>query len=1241
MSYNAGDLSRGPCCEINKLIVQVVGKDHPETQRLAFYEKDADKPLDELTARDNPETVSAWMCKPSSLHVWDWTGEPGHRMVLEVEEEYGAIIKLPLPDVHITTRQLDKQWNQIVPILPFVALPGISSAQDHGTPVLCRPGYLYVFMEGRLWRELEIRITDERTTYHDIELDKFRVRDGFVDDARLATGKALNDIWLPANWNDRRVDIQLCFSEVQLSHARLKRLEQDPALRRQRCQSPDLRVSKEDSKRRFTDKPDGVAMLETFRSFAAFDEINHSQTAVTHAAWLNLKQHAFPLTVPAPQRPRQVGFEWMLDQPAQYLCDLSGEFLANALMDARQHVLAGEKDTAPYQPRLLETGAWAQRLEQIVAPEDGNNDGLWEAQPAAEDVLSTARARELHGVMVEDAHYRLHHLHTRIQDQQHLLELCGARAQQYGHHGSALLMQQLVIPAEIGGQKNPLHQKLGNLTELGRRDINRFTATNERAQLWRSLETSQALLCEYLQLPHVEHSIADFLSQDGFKYAASLYFISQVFVALALRPAAYDPLAASGAITDALTLVSLYSPAASAGQRWLAKVANDLQHPLHRMLWPDAEQQNLDAPYQAPNTPDINSGDGQFRASELASNEQSGFTPGQSSYDINSLFLATLLENDALKSNALVVGKGIAAALVSIHENLHGAVEAADKAVNGTKPNEPAPQPGVNPVNKPNAAMHKRGIAQLRSMLPRTFGDLHFLGRADAQRKGYYVFGLDDIPVQPDRALQPYGVYRNQNGVLQRTSPPTGYELPEPKLPPDRRVLGMPAQHPTARAVREANWHFNQAWQSDQAQRAAGQAEKTAIQNAVEKVEDVRSGKLYRALNSVPFAGAVVGLEIWNLSNERDAYAQANREKSTYRAVAGVVGAGLDLAIAMEALSFKLAGSKAILSAGRKTLVTISEASAERLLGPLSEYLVKEFSGRRIAQIIAGLVFAGLNLYDAWYSYRWDDNAYIGYLLLAAAGLVGAFSLVTVSSVVILGVSITTWLILFLTVVGAGWNYFFSSSGIEDWLNKGPFGSDSHNVAEHLRDPQTAFYYLVSLLANIQISVERNPDFKAEAKLDHHDPVPFRVRSTNTRIRIQSNLGGLLGALGQPGIAAFCAIEEVEVFYDEYGGKIRETSVLHPTDPVAHRLLPDALELLVRTPYDSPPAPLDNLPAVHYRWKVRAQFSVNDGKRTWVFPAPPPKDPTPFGPTYAKPDFDSTDRLFWADEIEHAAETAP
>ncbi|HEX8541659.1 MAG TPA: hypothetical protein VF671_08140 [Pseudomonas sp.] len=1239
MPNPVGTLSRGPCCEINKLIVQVVGKDHPSTQRLAFYEKDASKRLDAVTAQYRPETVTAYMCAPSALHIWDWSGEPKHRLMLEVETTQGKPILLPLPETRITQRQLDQQWNQIVPVLPFVALPGVNSAHDHGTPVLCRAGFIYVFFDGRLWRELEVRICDERTTYHDIELEKFREGEGYSDEARLATGKALDDIWLPSNWNDRPVETQLCFSEVQLSGARLQRLESDSALRRQRCQSPDLRVSKERSKTAFANRPDGVAMLDAFSNFNVRDKDNQAAAGRAHITWLNLNRGAFPLSVPAPQRARQTGFEWMIDQPARYLCDLSGEFLANAFSAARKHVQLCEAGTAPYVPLPLEVGAWAQCLEHIVDPNTQGDAGLWTAQPPAPDVLQTARSRALYGVMLLDTQYRLRHLSTRIYDQRHLLELCAARTQRYPHHASALLVQQLIVPQSIGGKKNPLHQQLDMLKEKSRLDINRFTASSERAQLWRQQEMSQALLSECLQQRQTEQCLADHLSLDGFKYAAAFHFVSQLFVTLALGPSGYDPLAASGDISDALTGLSLYSPDASAGQQWIANVVNDPQHVMHRMLWPDAAQQDLDAPYQAPANPDINQGNGTFRATELANTEQDSLAPAGAYTTIDAMFLASLLKMGELKNTLTVTGKAGAGVLVAINENLQGALEAAERAVHGAQ--HIALQDPAAKRFRLSEAAHRRSLAQLRGMLPKAFGDLHFLSHADARRKDYYVFGLDDMPEKTGRSAQVYGVYRNQNGVMKSPAEDHGFARPQPVLPPERIVLGIPRNHRTALTVSRLNQGFNDAWQKDMAKRAADKAEKlSGLENAIKLRDSMRDSAAFRALDSVPVAGAIVGLEIYNLSNEFDGWEQTVREKEGLRGFVGVVGAGLDLAIAFEALTVKLAGSNSVLAAGRKTVFIIPDNIAKHLLGSLSNRLVKKYSARLLGQISAGLIFVGLNLYDAWYSYKWGDDAYIGHLIMASGGLIGTMSSLVIGGTSFLGLSPLGWASLLLIVAGAGVAYWLSSKPIEDWLKKGPFGDDPHNAAPHLQDPQNAFYYLVSLFADIRISIDRNPEYVADGLLDFRATVPFPVRSANTRIRIESNLSGLLNGPGELGTEAFLNLKSFEVFFDQYSDRSKTSSSQIAVTPVAYRLLPGALELFVKTPFSYKAEPAQNLPEVYHVWRVRSQLSLNDGQRTWVFPAPPPKDPTPFGPTYARPDFDATKRLFWADETENRAKAA-
>ena len=51
MSASIGSLSPGPACEAGKLIVQVIGKDHPESQKLVL--------LEPSPSRNQPEYRSA------------------------------------------------------------------------------------------------------------------------------------------------------------------------------------------------------------------------------------------------------------------------------------------------------------------------------------------------------------------------------------------------------------------------------------------------------------------------------------------------------------------------------------------------------------------------------------------------------------------------------------------------------------------------------------------------------------------------------------------------------------------------------------------------------------------------------------------------------------------------------------------------------------------------------------------------------------------------------------------------------------------------------------------------------------------------------------------------------------------------------------------------------------------------------------------------------------------------------
>ncbi|KWS80924.1 hypothetical protein AL051_26590, partial [Pseudomonas amygdali pv. dendropanacis] len=112
-----------------KLIVQIVGKAHSEQQQVLLLGSDGTRiysPKSEVLER---ELFS------STLKVWDHI--EGTHLHLQIATLEGEPIRLPLlSGTKVTPRQADAQFNQIVPVLPFVALPGSKTVDDMGTPVL-------------------------------------------------------------------------------------------------------------------------------------------------------------------------------------------------------------------------------------------------------------------------------------------------------------------------------------------------------------------------------------------------------------------------------------------------------------------------------------------------------------------------------------------------------------------------------------------------------------------------------------------------------------------------------------------------------------------------------------------------------------------------------------------------------------------------------------------------------------------------------------------------------------------------------------------------------------------------------------------------------------------------------------------------------------------------------------------------------------------------------------------------
>ncbi|WP_347903511.1 hypothetical protein [Pseudomonas purpurea] len=1048
MSAPVGSLSSGPACEAGKLIVQVIGKDHPAGQKIVLCDE-ANKEL-----KGKPEPLEKDLCS-SVLHVWDCAGQATRNLWLEITSSTGKPIRLPLlKNVRASPRQADAQWNQLVPVLPFVALPGSKSSYDLGAPVLARTGFIYAFYQKKLWRELEVRIEEGKTTYHDIDVAQYRQGNGFKTGNRQATGQPLEDIWLPAIWNNQRVmDLQLCFSEIQLNAPRLRHLEQDAKARDQRCRNPDLSCSNARFKDLYKGKPDGQAMLQAFSNFDVRDRANQTSVAQVTVVRRNLDLSVFPLTVVAPQRPRSPAYEYMLDHPAQHLFSLDGQFPVKAGQEAKDFLIECAKGTSPKATATLEVTAVADTLENslpVPKPTEEKKDDppakkpdLWLAHPSTTDVLTKARERQVCGVLLDDSRYRLRYLQNRIKTHPHLLLLCARHAARQVNHASALLVQQLVVPRNISGAANPLHASMEKLSASGKQDINRCTATVERAMVWQHMNTAQDLLTESLQQASTQQTLADHFSLDDFEYACALFCISQTIAAIAIPPARLDPLAPSGDVVDAVSGVSLYSPTASEGQKFIGKIASDKKSPLHVMLWPECDEQTTDAPYQVPTKEDENTGDGRFRATELAKNEKKPAPAIAQQKTEDSLDVANLLAGASLNSYLTTKGKAVTGALVSIFENLQGAVNLAVKAIEApqaaadlaadeakarkktsTESNDRLESLRKRLASKAKPVtvqLHSIGVQQLRSMLPDAFGAAYFMSRGKVTQK-YYVFGLEDLPAPETTPKTLYGEYLDKNGKLlgstdRKRMPADGVETATHK------VLVLPRDHVTAKLTSNMNKEQATNKQAKSAANSADDAAKAAdnaLNTVIKRHKTLATAQ--KVLGSSPVCIAVLMLEIWNVGNETQAWTQSLREKNMFRVVGGVAGAGLDLIIAMEALTVKVMGSQSALAAAREPIYIIPKGRFSTGFGEaLGKRLVEKVTARLIGQLVSGTVFAFLNIYDAIYAWQWNDKAMYGYLLMAGGALAGVtsgvFSGVAMS---FLGMQPLGWLSLLLIGIGAG-----------------------------------------------------------------------------------------------------------------------------------------------------------------------------------------------------------------------------
>ena len=1262
MSSNVCILDNGPACEPDKLIVEIIGKQHPDTQKLLICDAEG-QPIEAITAAAEEEEISGEGVS-SLLKIWDWEEQQGESLYLEIASESGTPIRLPLlSDLRATPRQDEAQLNQIVPVVPCTALPSIKQQDDSGIPVLVRSGYIYVFVWGKLWRELEVRFTDEGTRYFDIDVASFRNEHGFANGKRTATGVALEDIWLPSQWNGRWAgSLDIMFSEIQLSAARLTRYERHENYRNPRVSMPSLLVSESSWQQRWSDAPAGLTLLEAQHGGQHNHRISPVETRYRMAS------NVFPVSLCAPQRQRQPGHEWLLDQPTRMLCDLTGAYPEQAFERTRQTTEAWRTGIASDPPADFESEAWRTCYHGC----DADAINVWQAQDAQTDTLQAVRDRQLYAVLLPDPMYRLRHLHARIDGLQTLLKYCTQLAMEHPHHSSALLLHNLAVPTRISGNRNPLSQSLQNkLNEDGKREINIATAAVERANVWKLLESVQLALTDGLNSQQFQQCLADHLSLDHFDYHGAMFFAVRLIASIASSPAQLDPLALKGDIHDAVSGYHLHRPGRNPGQQLLTDITNRDSHPLHVMLLPEIRVNALFEPYRQPTDEEPNLGDGRFRATLLASLEDKD-EPDEKSETLDGITLAALMENGTLQDSftAHQSFKAGMAVLAKINEILNSSIKAAESRVaersnqlDSSNQRVAETRAGLSQSlqdkshRQTELAQHARAVdirlhgmyvEHLRQTMPKAFEGALFVRSGKFKSSEYYLLGLEDLPeVDANAASEKmFGQYLDGAGNrLATTDRRSARGAGMPVVPETGIYLAVPRNSDTARILSELNKVIHSealAGSALLASRARAEQARASLQHAVENLRRSREGSGHRALNSKPFSAMVLMMELWNVQVAMGEFEKVGLERGVLRQGVGIMSTFADLLIAIEALSSKMLGNQFILSVtAERTVFRVSSDLTSKLLGPrLAKHIVSAVTVRILGQVTAGLLLAGLSLSDAIDAARWNDNSAWGHGMIAAGSLLAAGATLAAGSALFgpLG-----WAALALIVGGVAVVAFFSNTSFEDWLAGSVFtGIDADSVSQHyLRDPDHAFYRLGGLLAGIRIQIDSNPDFNPLALADRNGSITSFKQQADTCITVQSNIKGMAAQLGSPSLDVRCQLMRAENRFGHGGLGLGQRSTLRPLPSMSHPVLQyisgDKFVVYVNTPADTRQShPFQDFDEHH--WEVRAQFRLKDQRlnKTWVFPAPEPKV-APVNPDhYIEPNFMKTNQLLWADQNIHA-----
>ena len=680
---NQASASTGPACEGENLIIEVIGKKHPEGQSFRLFDTTNRVQQEWLENQVKTEELD-----DSILHVWPMKGEDDKNVWLEMAADEGDPIRVPfLKEEGAVERQSERQKHVVLPVVPTTLVSGVTLRGSNPThQVMCRSGFLYLLHEGRLWREIEIRISGQgETTYHDVPLAQHRRKDGVAAGPRKATGSALSEIWLPARMDGKWLDIEVAFSESQLPSARLNYFEQPSGNRTNRF------------------------------------NVVHLELKATTPDEDPLPGHAFPVDELKPQRPRKPADEWQFDRPGQYLGDVNGAYPSSSWDYAKrihQRQESQEPEDTLYDDERPEINALSlclqktlkevqgdsqptsgsgedpeqDDLEQVNRSEPPFSSELWESGgQCVPDALQDARERGIATIAVDDAIYRLRYLLQRRMAGVWFAGAASRRAMCRPYFHSGFLVNTALVPEDFDGRENPLHKFISELSANGRSELDRSIAKSERALAQRYLKNLQGDMLTSLKSVKTQAALADLFSFDGVDYLGAFQFVAEILQDVATAPEEEDALALDSGNTED-----------NEGKQWVRALCQGEQCPeLYGMLFPEASVETLQSDYEAPEEPEENDGSGVYRGTELAKLETAGLPKVEDITSFHGLELVAAAHQGAFRTMLDYYVRFGSSMMMEVHGKLWSAIQKAEKKL----------------AEEPAIKQQKKHIAQLKSQL--------------------------------------------------------------------------------------------------------------------------------------------------------------------------------------------------------------------------------------------------------------------------------------------------------------------------------------------------------------------------------------------------------------------------------------------------------------------------------------------------------------------------------------------